>query len=320
MEIKELIENIDRNYKVEKNVINEIGNVLSPFINEKDIKKVLEDNGFNGIYIIPEHLYNKVTDNMNADGFYSVIFKTIIIKEKQYFKNKEIVKHELCHAYLDNKIVRKLYLEGTVNFYGSGIEEGIASVFQSVNSYKNIGSVKPQAYNLQASLFQQLNHLYNYTSFNEYPNLLIHLLKEPEYFLTLIKDIYYEILQKNIGEFDKNLPGRSALRLITGADLYIEKKPDRLLYDFIHSMNSLYLTIADEDFLRGESANNLFKISPRFICSAEKLLIYKIFGSMNKIREEQLSNLNFLHFTIDHLLSQVENSNIVEPKVKTLIR
>lgn len=261
MDIEELILKTKRNYDIEKEAINDMARILRPYITKKEITKVLEENGFAGFYIIKEELFNDHFKEDTESGLYDTIYKAAIMNEKQAAIDPTIKLHELFHACLDAKNIKKILSDGVETNFGVGFEEGAASIIHSINNYKDIDKAKPTCYVFQSRLFQQLNVLYNYTKIKEYPNLLISMMKKPEQFLPLIRDIYSDLLEDKIECTDKLLFGKSAHHMVCIADILTEKKYlDRRLYDFANFLNSLYLTIADFEIYRGKKTNKLFSI------------------------------------------------------------
>ena len=291
-----------------------MGKLLNPFITDKDISKTLELNGFKGVYIVPHKLFILVVEDLNSEAFFSIVNKVVIVDEDAYLKDPSIVKHELCHAYLNHKIYRKINLDIVSNIYGRGIEEGICSVFQTIDNLDNIGKVRPRAYIFQSRLFQQLNVLYNYTTVKEHPNLLIHALKEPRYFLSLIRDIYYDILKNNISSFDKYVDEISA-------HLYVDfDNLDKILYEYTHIMNSLYLTIADSDIYNGSKTNDLFSVPKGYILKSEQKMLFQILNIDYDHESKWLDNLDFIHMKTEEMLSSVEDIDYENSKTKILGR
>jgi len=321
MEVIEVMEKVNRNYRIEKDTITEMANILNPFITEEDIIKTLETNGFKGVYIIPKELFALVIDDLNTGAFFSIVDKVVFAEEDAYLKDPTIIKHELCHAYLNHRIYRKLNIDGTRIIYGQGIEEGICSVFQTINNLKDINNVRPTVYYFQSRLFQQLNTLYNYTNVNEYPNLLIHALKDPKNFLTLIRNIYFDILKENISSFDSFAAERSAHHLLTTADMFVNlPNLDSTLYDLTHIMNSLYLTIADADIYNGKKKTDLFYIPDSYIFKPEINLLFKLLGIDYEHEKRWLRNLDLIHMKIEDTFCSAEEQNYKDSKIKILGR
>lgn len=327
MEMLELIEMLPRNYEVEKETIAKMSYILKPFVTQKNIKDTLEENGFKGLFIITDDLYNSLFEGKseeNANGFYSIFDKIIVIRENEFLENPNIALHEMCHAYLDDRNVKKIDDIGSFSI-GFGIEEGIATVIQNLDNYKNVSKVKPYYYHCQTHLFQQLNELYSYAKIKEYPNLLIHALKKPEIFVSLVRDIYYEILEKNVGSVDMIVSNRSAHRLLTITDLFVVNSTsitdvEQQLYSMSADMNSIYLTIADRDIYSGKKDNQLFRVPDICKCNYGILRLYKLFNMEDELKKYQLNNLDLLHEEMEKHISLLVDGGYEQPKNKILIR
>ena len=319
MEIKELMEKFDRNINVEKNSIDKMYHSLRPHISKKQITKTLEDNGFNGFYVVPDSTYKSVTDNLMSAGYYNIPNKVVIINEDDYIKLPAIGIHELCHAYLDDKNVKHMEIDGQDLSLGKGLEEGAASILQTINSVSDINKVNPISYQLQSNLFQQLNVLYKYSKIKDTPNLLIFLLKHPEQFLSLIKDIYCDILGSQCCDFDKFIPCRCAHRLITLTDILTEQKSvDKNIYYLANCINSLYLTIADSNIRDGKNVNPLFCVPNEFLINSETRLLLCLFGM--SVGEKVLSNVDLLLAKIDRTIENIEETKSQNSKTLILKR
>ena len=277
--LNEVISKCQRNYNLEKKTINQMAYVLGNIITKEEIYDRLEKNGFSGLYIVPKTLYDLIGMVEGVEAFYSVTEKIIVINEEYYLKNPSVCIHEICHAYLNDEILRKVTIDNLKVFYGRGLEEGLASIVQNIKKHTYIDTARPLAYAFQARFFQQLNELYKYTQIQEYQDLLIHVFKKPSEFLILVRNIYYDILKNNIDCFDKIVPDRSAQRIVTVADFYTESDTiNRKLYDLINCMNSLYLTMSDSSIYTGTKSNDLFNIPDVYKCSSDIYVLYSLIG------------------------------------------
>lgn len=324
MEVKEVIEKFDRNYDVEKSAIEQMAHILGPYISKKQINKILEENGFNGVYVLSNDIYNSVTDELMTMGYYDRPNKVVIMNEDDYFKDSDIAIHELCHAYLDDKNIKTISIGSENLYFGKGLEEGAATILKLVSNLDDIDNVRSNHYSYQCCLFQQLNVLYRYSKINELPNLLVYLMKYPETFISLIRDVYYEILQTNKFDFNQVIVDRSAYCLIDIADTMIKpimkptteidkllteitKKFYRNIYTIANYINSLYLIIADKDIYNGKKANPLFYVPKEYIVNSELEKLFQLFRL--NVEEKQLQDLERLMFKYENITSDFEEDS-----------
>jgi len=179
-----------RNTKIEEYAIEQMVNKSCGCISYDDVKEALRKNHFKGIYVVTPEEFHEFESDENALGLYNHEARVIILDGEAYIKHPDIAIHELAHAYLcrhDHKLIK---VDNVTIDYGLGLEEGFAALMQMVNNINDINQCKVNSYPYQASIFKQLNALYAYSDFKKYPNLMHHMLKEPETFLRAVHDIY----------------------------------------------------------------------------------------------------------------------------------
>lgn len=282
MELYEVLKKEDRKYSLEKEILNDFYQILKTDFTLKEIEDTLEQNKFDGVYVLDEDRFSLVKDDIHTLGFYSKRDRVIVLRDKLY--KPEIGVHEFGHAFLNFKSSKELKIDKNICIYGQGLEEGAMTTLMCSSNIRNIDNTIPNLYSLQVKLFKELMVLYGYSNINEYPNLLIHMLKRPEEFLTLIKNIYYNILKENYSETDELIAMRSALQMIQCTDIVTNKKL-KGLNDFskiLLSINCAYLIVADENIRSGRKQNILFPIPNNLISGPEtdeERLLYFIFNN-----------------------------------------
>lgn len=313
MEIKEVVKDCERNYREEKNIIEDFAGVVKPCISLKEIKKRLDDNGFNGVYILSKEKFALVNNSANTIGFYNQEGKVIVINESHYAFNKKSGVHEMGHAFLDGRNEREI--SELSASYGVGLEEGAMSILEVTSNVEELNKRNCTAYPLQARFFHQLNTLYGYSNCKEYKNLLIHLLKEPEKFIPLIRDVYEDIFKEQYPEFKHLLSDRSALAMISGTDALIPHSNEKLNV-YLNCLNSLYLNVADEDIRSEKFSDYMFMNAKHFIRTNEEKLFSQIFGNDKIYFERQQAHLEVL---LDMINQELEALPIKENSFKNKV-
>lgn len=306
MQVEEIIKSQTRDYSEEKSIIEQFSSILKPYISLEKIKKRLEINGFNGVYILDKNLYNSIDRTQNTVGLYCHEEKVIIINKESYYLDKSIGIHEIGHAFLESENERKIEIDGVPILYGKGLEEGAMAILQSNKSIRNIQNINPSIYPFQSILFQQLNVLYKYSDVDGYENLLVHLFMNPKTFLSTIRDIYENIYINKLSQSNINLASKSAFAMVTGTDVLIDcSNPE--LYNWLNYINSLYLNVSDEQIRNGKKNDKLFLTSKDFAKTREEILFSAIFNLDIGYLERQTQNLNSALILINEILENIGN-------------
>ena len=317
MLIKEITENQVRNYEEEKNILINFSNSLKPYISLKGIQKKLEQNGFNGVYILDSNLFHLIEKNLNVTGMYFHDEKIIIIDKESYIKDKSIGIHEMGYAFLDGKNYKEIIFDDNSIIYGIGLEEGAMAILQSNLNLKNMDKCNNNIYPLQTRIFKQLNILYKYSNFKEYENLLVHLFKEPKTFIPLIKNMYEDIYMSKLPNLNAELVTKSAFYMISGTDALLENN-DNELYNFLSYINSIYLNIADEK-IRNENKSDIFMKPNSLQKTVIEKYLYAIFNSDMAYLKRLSSNLDIALSEVLERLDCFDVENLKDNKCKILL-
>jgi len=301
MEVIDIIKDSNRNYIEEKEILRNFKSIVKSQIGAKEVNRVLEENGFQGIYIVDKDIYRQVAPSLDSIGFYDSKLRVILLDEAGYYKDKIIGIHEVAHAYLNGKSNSKIIIDSSELFYGNGLEEGAASLLMSTNNINKIENCYPNSYPLQSRLFQQASVLYQNSDVRCYKNLLVHLFKEPDKFISVLNDVYVYLAKDKLNSTDSLLGTRSAYVLMQTADILTFLKTDnRMLYELVYLLNSLYLTVSDSGFYLGNWDNKLFNIIRQFKMSNEEKLLYALFEDKSAYFSRQDENahniLNFIYW------------------------
>lgn len=285
-----------RDYEVENYGIKLFAKHVKKCLSEEEIRNTLSDNGFNGIYMLSEDEFHMLKDE-SVSAYYEPDSKVIIVNSEHYKKHPDIIAHELLHAYLNCKSSSSINVDESVISYGYGLEEGCCMIIQKASNINNIDNCVANAYHYQTHLVKQLNELYKYSYDKKYPNLIHHLLKEPDDFLPAIARIYESILDKlGLGINVRNMALRSAFAIVTSSDSMVEDKK----YDFYtmhavnNSINTVYLYLANAKIRNGEENNDLFSNYKEALRTNEETLLYRIFGNDANYFERQVKVISRL--------------------------
>lgn len=304
MGLDEAIKYFKRDKVVEKEILDKFSDVLKKHFTREEIEQTLLENGFKGVYLLDEQQIDTLSSLLDEEeknelldelselfGKYHLEQKVIIMHKDEYMANKTIGIHEMGHAFLDSKNEAIIKVDGTKIRYGIGLEEGAVTSLMVTDDIEDISSYSRNVYPEQTILFQQLNVLYGYSRLKKYPNLLIHMFKEPENFMVLIREIYTDIYEQNYETMDIPVITKSAFDIIVGADtLTIDKVSNEKLIKTMQGINSVYLYMADKKIRNKESENPLFLPFRELQKTAEEILLEKIFGDESSYME-RLSDL-----------------------------
>jgi len=311
MEVKEIIEMEKRDYVEEKRILTKFSQILKSYISEDNIKRTLNNNGFNGVYLSDSKLFS-LYNGEEASGIYDEEEKVIILNKEEYFNDKKMGIHEMCHAYLDGKMEKSIKFNEDKMTYGKGLEEGAATLLSCTSNVKNISKLNPFVYAYQSRLFQQLDVLYKYSDLKNYDNLLIHLLREPKNFIPLIGDIYENIYKTNYPDCDNFTILRSAFVMVAGTDLLTDCD-DVSIYSLLNCINSIYLNVADPKMRRNEKIHPWFVNDKQLKQTSEDIFLEKLFGVNDGYYNRQLTNLNSSIVLLNEKFEQYD----YEGKIKT---
>lgn len=297
--IFDIISKNEKQIEIENNVKQELVNLFDGKLTLDEINKRLLKNSFKGIYIIDDDIFNKLIEKDSILAFYSNLHKAIFISKNNYEKYEYTLSHEMIHALIDHEIKivnRDCNCKDEFNNIGLGIEEGIASCVSLAieNGKKTFDDSNYLSYPNQVKLIQQLNVLYSYSNCKKYSSIILHAIKEPKTFLSLIKDIYLSILDKRFC-IDKNLINvayKTAYDFVSicndleeySMNIIEDNKNSILLVFAISYININYLYLIDKTIFDNELNENIKKIFllDKGVClknfKNEELLLKSIFG------------------------------------------
>ena len=305
----EEVKNKKRNYSEERDILMNFAKILKPYVSLKNIQSKLEQNGFNGVYILGSDIFHTIDEKKNTAGIYIPEEKIIIIDKESYSKDKSIGIHEMGHAFLNGENSKEIIIDHNSVLYGNGLEEGAMAIIQDSTNLKNIDECNNNIYPLHTTIFHQLNTLYKYSNVRKYENLLIHLFNEPKSFIPLIKDIYEDIFMSRFSKSDNELAIRSAFLMMSGTDALVEYS-DIELYTFLNYVNSIYLKLLD-DKVKTEEKNNKFFINSNYLeKTKEEKYLFAIFDCDNAYFNRLISYLNSLLLEISRRLENFDNDNV----------
>ena len=265
MEVEEVIDTYKRNYKVEKEILKKFSYLLKKYVSKDEIEKRFELNCENGIYVLKPSIFKEIAYDEYITAFYNKNNKAIFINAKYYKSVPRIGIHEMGHVYLSSFINSKIIFDGVEKECGVGLEEGAVSVLESTNSLENFLFPNVHSYKTQSQSFLQLNELYK-NVFGEYPNLLIHLLKENDSICNITNKIYESIIKD-----DFDITHQSFLAMILGNDI-LDYKLEYDLNAYNTFINSAYLLLMDLSYRNGEKKDLFLEPSVFYYMNAVRLL------------------------------------------------
>lgn len=251
----------DRNYEVENHGIKMFSKKVRSCISEKEIRDKLINNGFKGVYMFSNDKFRETREDEHVNAYYIPDEQKIVVNSDYYASHEDVVVHELAHAYLNCKNSPEIKVNENNVAYGYGLEEGCCSIIQKANSIKNINDCVCNSYHYQVNLVKQLNALYICSSDKKYPNLIHHLLKEPDDFLPAIERIYEQILSNLDIEINaREIALKSALSMVTSTDSMVDINgyDFKYMYAINSCMNTVYLFLLDKNIRDGKKHNDLF--------------------------------------------------------------
>lgn len=312
MNFEEFLKKEERSYKVEKEILTNFSKILKSDISLNNIQDTLDKNGFNGVYILKPDKFSFIPHLGDSIGLYDKIAKVIILNENEYLIDKKVGVHEMGHAYLDGRCESQIIYGTKELSYGKGLEEGAVTLLSCTSDIRRINNIDPFVYAYQSRLFQQLDVLYKYSELRKYDNLLIHLFKEPETFIPLIKNIYENLCKINCAEYEYLTILRSAFAMIEGADLLIDCD-DKNIYSLLNCINAIYLNISDSKIRMGQKNNPLFVNAEQFKQTREDIFLEKLFNVKDGYYNRQFTNLNSSIVLLNEKFEQYDE----ESKIKT---
>lgn len=262
--------------------------ILSPYLTSEEIKKTLINNGYYGLYFATKDEIYEFSGREDVVGLYKNEYGIGLLCEEAYDNENEIAIHELAHAFVNERINKKIQIDIEIANYGNGLEEGIVSIICQLE-HNDIDKCKSEVYPYQARLFQQLNTLYCYNQNRKYRNLLEFAIKEPEKLIPEIKNIYESILINNnnltTGQ-KKYLASKCAFNLILICDLMLDYnyEEQKYLYGIQDGINTLFLGMVDSDIRNGKKENELFPCCNLVVKDKEDRLLSAIFGNDEETR------------------------------------
>lgn len=66
----EEVKNKKRNYSEERDILMNFAKILKPYVSLKNIQSKLEQNGFNGVYILGSDIFHTIDEKKNTAGIY----------------------------------------------------------------------------------------------------------------------------------------------------------------------------------------------------------------------------------------------------------
>ena len=318
-----LLEGRVRDFDIEDLGIKMLASKVKTCISEEEIRNTLLNNGFNGIYALPNDMFRQLKENECVNGYYDHVNQRIVINRDYYKDNKDVVVHELLHAYLNCNSRAFVQVDDAAVPYGNGLEEGCCAIIQKVNSINNIDDCVVDGYRYQANLVKQLNVLYKNSPNKKYPNLLHHLLKEPNDFLPAVARLYEGILSKLSDDIEINVSDiglRSALSVVTVTDSMVEDKEYgfKYMYSICSAINAIYLCLAKKNIRDDKDGNNLFPYLNQVTKTKEDRLLELLLNNDNDYVNRQIDNLSNLLMDQQEELEIYSESKILN--YKSLVR
>lgn len=258
---------------------------LKNVLTEEDIYKRLEDNHFKGIYFVSNKEFSKLQERGQEIAFYNNFYNVIICNEDKCLNARDVMNHELVHAFITSLIEKSILVGDKAHSYGIGYEEGLAAIIGSIDNLDNLTEYTPCSYSTNVFILKQLNELYLRTDNRKYNNLIELMFKEPEKFFKTILDTYFQILCKFVDAthadysikeiFDISF--HSLLNMTVISDIFVEslcfdKFTNTQLNDFFclaRDINSTYFAYSEITKLDFEPTDKiehqLFLFNRRFI-------------------------------------------------------
>ena len=195
-ELEEIVKDgTKRNREIEEKTKKELARIFGEELSVNRINYILKKNGFKGIYVLDDELFESLFPEEIAKYLYEG--EKAIFIPKKYSKRIEVLTHELTHA-LINHGIKTLCKNEEFDLLYEGIEEGIATCVSKLALGKNLNS-KATYYPLE-KLMEQINELYRCNKKRKYRNFILHAILEPEDVIPHMKEIYSGIISKKIIE------------------------------------------------------------------------------------------------------------------------
>lgn len=239
--------------KIENNCKKKIASLFGEYFNISIINSILKKNGFKGIYVLEDSLYECLF--LGGCAQYMCAGEKAIFISETDSKRQEVLCHELILALIDNRI-KPLYGEPKLDPIYDSIEEGIASYIANLSTGKEL---KPtSSYYPLAKLIEQLNQLYRCNKERKYPNFLLHAILEPEDVIFQIKEIYSSIISKKMEENKEteSTAYKTAYNLFVTASHCLENE-SRDSYYLMSYMNFLYYAFNNEILMLNECPDKI---------------------------------------------------------------
>lgn len=315
--IKKILRENQRSIEVERYALEEFLRKTSNCLEPLEVEETLRKNHYNGIYLISESDLRIVEPKDSVQGLYNNKYRIILLDKEYFYFQRDIAVHEITHAYLNGRNKKKIDIANNPVLYGVGLEEGFASLVQSTATIDNIDNCQVNAYPYQSKLFKQLNVLYDYSDYKKYPNLMHHMLKEPNDFLSALSGIYESILSKILVDSrDISLLSlRSASVVVNATDIMLEEHcSDKILYQIVNCLNTVYLALADRNMRDGHLQHDLFPALSQIVKSSECRLLSALFGDESDYFKVQIQNLTGLIMAYLDEIEQIDSKN---PKISS---
>ena len=294
MKVQEVLENTKRDYSLEKEILSNFSEALKSYISLSEINDRLEANNFGGVYVLDDNTFYSLEDKSSIYGSYNIGTKSILLPVS-HCREKDTGIHEMGHAFLDGRNRSKITIDNVVLEYGLGLEEGAVSLLECNNSISDISKYDSHVYPRESILFKQLDQLYQYADIKEYPNLLIHMFKDPKNFLYLIKEIYEKNFKRMYPKYESYMAFRSAFSMIQGTDILNNSDMvPKDLFNNLKLLNMLYLYVADQDLRFGDKVHPLFGKVDTFTMDSTDKLINLLFGCCDGYMDSMLGQLDKL--------------------------
>jgi len=320
--LKEVLNGKVRNHEIEKIAIEQFLIKTNGCVNRFELEETLKKNCYNGMYLLSSNEFHLVEPKTSICGLYESDYNVIILDEEEYNDENDIAVHELVHAYLNKGINKTITIDHNTVEYGYGLEEGVASIMEKIETIDDIDNCITTSYPYQANLLKQLNILYGYNKNKKYSNLLQHILKEPDTFLHLIPEIYENILRNTLGNDSgvSSMSLRSAFAIVSMTDIMItnDEADSRRLYQLCSAINTIYLALADQKMRDGDSTHFLFPDLNQIVKTREQRLLNLIFnnemGYFEDINKRLTALLAMSVTEIEHIENNKKNDGYAKVK------